>query len=1250
MNKFAEKICKNKKLILIITSILLILSFIGIKMTRINYDILVYLPDDIETIKGQKILTDDFNMGAYSITIIENMESKDIIALENDIRNVKGVNKVVSLYDVIGTNIPVDILPNEIKEHLNKDNTDLLFITFKDSTSSNETIDAVKEIRKITKDKCKMGGMSSMVLDTMDLSEKEIFIYIVIAVTLCIIVLLLSLDSYLIPILLLLNIGCAIVINLGTNVFLGEISYITKALVAVLQLGVTTDFSIFLYHSYEKKKKECKNNDEAMINAIKETFTSVLGSSLTTIAGFLVLCTMTLTIGRDLGIVMAKGVLLGVISVLTLFPSMLLIFDKYIEKTKHKKLNISFEKFNKFVVKNYLPIFIIFVILVIPAYLGYKNTKVYYKIDESLPKNLESIKANTILKEKFNIASPEIILISNDLKSNDVLDMINEIKNVDGIEFVISFDELKNMGLSNNIIPTDLLKLFKNDKYEMVLLNSKYEVASDDVNRQIDEINKIVKKYDKNSIVAGEGPLMKDLITTSDTDFNNVNTSSIICIFIILFIVLKSISLPFLLILTIESAIFINMSISYFSGVTLPFIAPIVLGTIQLGATIDYAILLTTSYINRRNNGLDKKDAMLKTLNYNGGSILVSGLCFFFATFGVGVYSKLEMVGSLCTLISRGAIISMLVVLTILPSILIIFDKLIIKTTKGSNTNMKNNLKKVRAMIFIIAITLTSMPINGNALMKDETVYTKLKYDGSVKNIYVNEHLINDEKSDTITDYSILNDIININGNETYKKTDNKLVWNALGKDIFYEGKYKKELPINMHITYKLNGIETDPKDMLGKKGNITITIKYENNDSHIVNINGKYQTLYTPFVVTYMTTISNEYNTNIKVENGNITSNGNKNIILGILTPGLYESIGIDKLYGTDTLTINYDTTYFELNGMYSVITPKLISNSDLSIFNKIDTLYKSVDELNNNMDLIDESAKKLKNGSNNLKNTLKSKLNNLDKEIDDNELSNIQKQVSLKIQNTFTDEYKKQIQDKTWNEVYKNMESGNNEITDIVKEEVVNAVTNYLEQQALICKNANNQEMTEDEKLSCLLINNEEFKISLTNAFINTSTNVANKVSINVAKKVSDQVSTKISEESSIKTANNIVPELIETITNKSNNVVKESLIELYNAIEQIDNGIDELSNGISKYNNDGIKKLTNGINNNVKEKEEKIKALINISSEYKTLDSNYLNNSKTKFVLVVDSMKEEKQKEEITIVKEKETFWQRILNLFK
>ena len=682
MKKIADNICKHKTLVLIITSILFLLSLIGAYLTKINYDILVYLPSDIETVKGQNILTEDFNMGSYAFVLTDNMSSKDILQLEENIKNIEGVNEVVSIYDLVGTTIPVYMLPNEITSKLSKDNTDLIMVTLNDSTSSLTTMNAISELRKLSNGKTKVSGMSSMVLDTKELSDKEIAIYVVIAVLLCLLILELSLNSYVIPVILLANIGISIMINLGTNIIFGEISYITKALVAVLQLGVTTDFSIFLYHSYEKEKALSKNKEEAMSKAITETFTSVLGSSLTTIAGFLVLCTMSLTLGRDLGLVMAKGVLIGVISAITLFPCLILTFDKLIEKTHHKELVLNFDKLNNFVIKHNKVILIMFVLLAIPLYLANSKVEVYYKLDQSLPETLESIQGNNILKEKFNIVSPEIILMDKDIKNDDINKMIDEIKEVEGIDFILSSSNLSNLGITNEMLPSKLNNIIESENYQLLLVNSTYDIATDELNNQVDIVNKIIKKYDKNSILAGEGPLMKDLVNTSDTDFNNVNYSSMICILLIMFIVLKSLSLPFLLILTIEFAIITNMSVSYFSGTVLPFVAPIVLGTIQLGATIDYAILMTTNYIKRRKDGMDKNKAMKETLSFCCNSIIVSGMCFFAATFGVGVYSKLEMVASLCTLISRGALISMFTVIVILPCVLLTFDKIVMKTTK----------------------------------------------------------------------------------------------------------------------------------------------------------------------------------------------------------------------------------------------------------------------------------------------------------------------------------------------------------------------------------------------------------------------------------------------------------------------------------------------------------------------------------------------------------------------------------------
>lgn len=683
MLKFSKAICKHKKSIIIISLLLLIPSILGMKATKINYDILVYLPDNLETIQGEKILSEDFNMGAFSIVIVDDMKSKDILKLEDKISDLDNVEKVVSLYDVLGTNIPTDMLPSEVTDKLYKDNSTLLLVTFKDAISSSTTMETIETLRNITDSSCKISGMSATVLDTRNLSDSEVAIYVVIAVILCIIILQISLDSYAVPILILLNIGIAVLYNMGTNILLGEVSYITKAISAVLQLGVTMDFAIFLYHSYKAEKENYSDNDEAMAHAITKTFVSVAGSSLTTIAGFLALCSMNLTLGKDIGLVMAKGVFLGVICVVTILPAMILQFNNLIEKTKHKEILPKFNGITGFIVKHYKAIILLFVIILPIALYGYNHTGIYYNLDKSLPKTLESVEANDTLESDFNMVSTELLLINKDIPDYKVNEMLNKIDNLDGISWTLGYSKFSSATLPKDMIPEDLTSIFQNDKYQMIIVNSSYEMATDELNNQITEINNIVKEYDSNAILAGEGPLMKDLVEISNHDFNSVNTVSIIIIFIIMIFVLKSGSLPVLLIAVIEFAIFINMGIPYYSNTILPFVASIVIGTIQLGATIDYAILITTKYKTFRIDGMNKKEAVTQALQGSISSIIVSGLCFFGATFGVGLYSKIEMIGSLCTLMSRGALISMFVVLTVLPSFLIAFDKIICKTTSG---------------------------------------------------------------------------------------------------------------------------------------------------------------------------------------------------------------------------------------------------------------------------------------------------------------------------------------------------------------------------------------------------------------------------------------------------------------------------------------------------------------------------------------------------------------------------------------
>ena len=693
MKKFCDFICQKKWLIIIVSLLLLIPSIIGYVKTKINYDILVYLPDDIETLKGEHILTDDFKMGSFSITIVDNMSDKEIIELERNFREIDGVENVISINDITGTTIPIEVIPSDIRNKMVNGNSKLVLVTFADSTSADRTLDAVDEMRKMVDERVKIGGMSAMVLDTKELFNSQMLLYVVIAVICSIIILMISLDSFAVPFLLIANIGLAILYNMGSNIIFGEISYITKAIAAVLQLGVTTDFSIFLYHKYEAYKKEKKTKEEAMSCAIQETMISVIGSSLTTIAGFLALCSMKLTLGSDIGIVMSKGVVFGVITVLTLFPSLLLIFDKAINKSHHKSLAPKFKQVKPFVLKHYKLIFIMFLILIIPAYLSQKHTDVYYKLDTSIPDDYGYTIATTKLQNDYGMNTQELIIIDANKSNIEVNKMVDEISNLDGISSVLSSSMLSKHGIAEDIIPSKLRNIYETNKYKLILVNSDYEIASNELNNQVDVLNEIVKKYDNNAIVAGEGPLMRDLVNITDTDFKNVNFVSIGVIFLIMFFVLKSISLPVLLVTGIEFAIFINMGVPYWHGTSIPFISSVVIGTIQLGATIDYAILMTTKYLEERKNGKSKKEAVGEAISTSVPSIFVSAMCFFAATGAVYAISKIDMIGSLCLLMARGAIISMLVVMFIIPSILYIFDKIIIKTTLGFKKGMVVNEK-----------------------------------------------------------------------------------------------------------------------------------------------------------------------------------------------------------------------------------------------------------------------------------------------------------------------------------------------------------------------------------------------------------------------------------------------------------------------------------------------------------------------------------------------------------------------------
>ncbi len=684
MKKFSDFIVNHSILIVIIALIAIIPSIIGYNLTRVNYDVLVYLPSDIDTIKGQNILANDFKIGAYAFVITNNSSNKEIKDLENKISEINTVNEVISIEDITDVSIPVSMLPDKIVDKINKNNSTIIMVTFSGSTSEDSTIEGIRELRNITGDANRVQSMSAMVVDTMDLANKEIVAYVLIAVILVLIVLYFATDSFVIPLVLMMNIGLAIIYNMGTNIFLGSISYITKAIAAVLQLAVTMDFSIFLYDKYNYLKGKYKGDTKkAMSEAIVQTFTSVSGSSLTTIAGFLALCGMSLTLGRDIGLVMAKGVLWGLITVITIFPSLLLLFNNLIDKTKHKVIFPKFKWLQHLAINKYIFIVIIFVILLIPVIYGNNHVNVYYKLDESLPDSLPSKVASKRLKEDYNIVSPEFLLVDVNLKGNKLDGLVDKLNNVDGIDLVLAPSQVSNLGIPDSILPDKIKNIYKTDKYQLIILNSTYEVASDELNNQIDLVNNIVKEYDSNAIVAGEGALTKDLITISNHDFNVVNYISILVIFVIMCIVLKSASLPVILILVIEFAIMGNMSIAYYTNETIPFISSIVIGTIQLGATIDYGILMSNTYLDNRRKGKDKHEAIKDTLGATVPSIIMSALCFFAATFGVYIYSDIDMIGSICELLSRGALISMITVILLLPSLLLIFDKLIIKTTKN---------------------------------------------------------------------------------------------------------------------------------------------------------------------------------------------------------------------------------------------------------------------------------------------------------------------------------------------------------------------------------------------------------------------------------------------------------------------------------------------------------------------------------------------------------------------------------------
>ena len=683
--RFSKAVVRGRVAILILTVILMIPAVFGMLGTRINYDMLNYLPDDMDTVIGQNALLEDFGKGAFSFIVVENMPEKDVAALQEKLESVEHVETVLWYNSLMDTSIPMQLLPDKLYDAFNTGDATMMAVFFDTATSADETMDAIREIRSIAGKQCFVSGMSALVTDLKDLCEREEPIYVAIAVVLACVAMMIFLDSWLIPFVFLASIGAAILLNLGSNWFMGEISYITKALSAVLQLAVTMDYSIFLWHSYNEQRAIYPDKCEAMAHAISATLTSVVGSSITTIAGFLALCFMSFTLGRDLGIVMAKGVLLGVLSCVTVLPSLILLLDKPLQKTRHRSILPKMDGLAKGVTKVF-PVFLaLFVVLAPVFYFAYDKTndEVYYDMGQCLPEDMEYVIANSKLSEEFDIASTHMLLVDASLPSKQVRSMISDMEQVDGVKYVLGLESVVGAGVPEEILPDSVRSILKSDKWELLLINSEYKVASDEVNAQIDSLNAILKKYDPTGMLIGEAPCMKDMIETTDHDFKVVNAVSILAIFLIILLVERSISLPFLLIAVIELAIFINLGLPHFLGQSLPFIAPICISTIQLGATVDYAILMTTRYKAERLAGKEKRPAVITALSTSIPSIIVSGMGLFAATFGVAIYSDIDIISSMCMLMARGAIVSMLCVILILPALLLLCDRLVCATTLG---------------------------------------------------------------------------------------------------------------------------------------------------------------------------------------------------------------------------------------------------------------------------------------------------------------------------------------------------------------------------------------------------------------------------------------------------------------------------------------------------------------------------------------------------------------------------------------
>lgn len=959
--KFGKGVTKRRKLILIVAVLLLIPSIMGIMATRINYDVLSYLPGSIETMKGQKIMQEDFGKGGFSMVMVEGMEKKDVAKLKSEIESVDHVDSVIWYDSIVDVSVPYEIMPDRLIDSFNNGDTTLMAVFFETGVSEDESLDAVSEIRSIGGKQCFVSGMTAFVEDLKELAEAEEPIYVAMAVVLACIVLSIFMNSFAVPFVFITGIGMAILYNLGSNAFMGEISYITKALSAVLQLGVTMDYSIFLWHSYcEEREKGSGSKEEAMSQAVANTLSSVVGSSITTIAGFLALCFMTFTLGKDLGIVMAKGVLLGVIGSVTILPALILTFDRLIEKTRHREIMPRFDRISAFVSKNYKAFAILFVVLIIPAFIGYQKTEVYYNLDKSVPQDLPFAVANEKLGDEFEMNSTHMLLIDSNLSKKDVDSMMNEIEDVTGVNGVLGLESAVGPAVPDEIIPSGLEESLKSDRYQLILVNSEYKVASEKVNGQIDRINAIVDKYDRTGMVIGEAPCTKDLIDITDRDFKVVSLLSIAAIFIIIGFVLKSPSLPVILVAVIELAIFINLGIPYYTGTVLPFIASICISTIQLGATVDYAILMTVRYQRERARGKVKEEAVRIAHSAAMPSVAVSALGFFAATFGVGIYSDIDIISSLCSLMARGAVISMLIVMFMLPSMFMIFDGLICKTTRldknggKKKMNRKNRNRKITALISagIIVFSMGAGTVTADAATvqeKEETVYVVTDASGEQEELIVSDHLINRGGEKTLKDVSNLENIENTKGDERFTIKGENIMWNAGGNDIYYQGTTDRKPPVAMKISYALNGKKVSGKELDGKSGKVKMTIEYSCSEEM-------------PFAAVSAMIVKDNCLRNVKISSGRVIDDGEKQIVVALAVPGLEKvSSKAEELTGIgNTVEITGEAHKFSVSDMMTIVTGDIFDGQKLGDIASMD--------LDGQIKAMDSAARKLCDGTDQL------------------------------------------------------------------------------------------------------------------------------------------------------------------------------------------------------------------------------------------------------------------------------------------